>query len=449
MKYHVALLVFVFGLAHIGTAIGQPDELPNCPVKPENEAVKEYYVDYDGKRYYLCCEACVEDFQSDPSRFASLESVVGFPLESLDGQSKSQDDVAAQPTPTLSERFLLGIIWVEKFSQEHGLFKPLLVLHWAPLLLLLAWAIRRIIVGRRHQSEQSNTRAGGMPSWAIWGIAVVLLADGVWLALRLQQTQNLAQHEANIAAQLRQEMDRFHDKELEEEVHFATFINYGFPPRPRRAEKANSLSATYYRGNDERIDSMFNGGQYLTVTFHIRLETVDGKPLEYGQNLGDGTLQLRVEFERASSTSSGYFTSEYMKRMYLTMQADRFLGRTRPVSDRVDWIESTPGKVWQATYVLPTGDNIPAQWKTNEPDRDPHDRRLRGVVYLCEERRKLETVAGGRYHYAIEYDVLLNDGIVTEASDLFMGSTYSGRNFTKYQITDEQWLSLSPIPEKP
>ena len=66
-----------------------------------------------------------------------------------------------------------------------------------------------------------------------------------------------------------------------------------------------------------------------------------------------------------------------------------------------------------------------------------------------EERTDGETVQGGRYHYAVEYSLLIENEKVSEQSNLFMGSTYRGHNFTDYQITDEQWLSLEPIPEKP
>lgn len=53
-----------------------PDEVAECPVMPGSMVVKaeaedEGLVrDYDGKRYYLCCDACGPMWDADPARYA-------------------------------------------------------------------------------------------------------------------------------------------------------------------------------------------------------------------------------------------------------------------------------------------------------------------------------------------------------------------------------------------
>ena len=36
---------------------------------------------------------------------------------------------------------------------------------------------------------------------------------------------------------------------------------------------------------------------------------------------------------------------------------------------------------------------------------------------------------GGRFHYALRYDLKTKDGVVLPESDLWMQATYRGRNF--------------------
>jgi YHS domain-containing protein len=39
-----------------------------CPVMGR-EIDKDLYVDYEGKRVYLCCQSCVETFKNDPEKY--------------------------------------------------------------------------------------------------------------------------------------------------------------------------------------------------------------------------------------------------------------------------------------------------------------------------------------------------------------------------------------------
>ena len=421
-----------------------PDELPACPIMPENQAEQEFYVDYEGLRYYFCCDACVNDFKSDPSRFTSLESTRGFPIPdgSVPPTDASVPSFEYAPDETFFEscvsKFFATKRWIYRQYSEAHLDRPVLRWHVLAMALLVCVALWRWRA-RRTASKVSSIG---------WAIAILAIANAMywsWATIEAEEARKAAIKEKEKAiAKLR----AFDDDVVEREVHWSTFTDYGLPPRPRNDGKENSLSVTYYRGNDERSEQMFNGGQYRTVTFHVGLENEAGKPIKYGQKFEGKPVYIKVSFVRSPDTSSGYFTSEYMRRMYLTMQAGRFNGRSEPVKDRVEWIETKPGLIWEARFHLPSGDAFPATWNEDEPYGD-NSNRHRGVVYLCEDRIQQDLVIGGRFHYAIEYDLQIENGIVGEESDLFMGSTYSGRNFTRYRITDEQWLSRKPIPEKP
>ncbi|MFI2563520.1 hypothetical protein [Paenarthrobacter sp. NPDC018779] len=56
----------------------EPDDLAECPVMPGNMVVKSdadadgMYRDYNGTRYYLCCETCVALMDADPSQYAKV-----------------------------------------------------------------------------------------------------------------------------------------------------------------------------------------------------------------------------------------------------------------------------------------------------------------------------------------------------------------------------------------
>ena len=80
MKKIAVLLIMVVGLcllvpavsraADDGKVIGNPDMI--CPVLGE-PASKDISYEYDGKTYYFCCPACVNDFKADPEKYITKE----------------------------------------------------------------------------------------------------------------------------------------------------------------------------------------------------------------------------------------------------------------------------------------------------------------------------------------------------------------------------------------
>ena len=46
-------------------------DVPNkmCPVMPDEEVSKKYFVEYKGEKIHLCCKDCIKDFKKDPDKY--------------------------------------------------------------------------------------------------------------------------------------------------------------------------------------------------------------------------------------------------------------------------------------------------------------------------------------------------------------------------------------------
>lgn len=40
-----------------------------CPVMPGEPVKEKFYVDYEGRRIYLCCRTCVHAFKKNPHKY--------------------------------------------------------------------------------------------------------------------------------------------------------------------------------------------------------------------------------------------------------------------------------------------------------------------------------------------------------------------------------------------
>lgn len=61
-----------------GAAVNRPQT--TCPVMG-GDISKSTYVDYNGKRVYLCCGACVKTFNADPEKYIKKLQDEGVKLE--------------------------------------------------------------------------------------------------------------------------------------------------------------------------------------------------------------------------------------------------------------------------------------------------------------------------------------------------------------------------------
>ena len=459
----VVWFICVAGATGLSVESAEVDEAVDpgfCIIRPDEPASAEIFADYQGRRFYFCCDSCRRDFLSDPSRFDGLSASSQTTLPANQApESGVPDSWNADSSPyakTFWGRVGQAILvlgktgqWVsQRLHLDDAVSRGLVVAATGSLLLILGLWKRQ----RRRGLPLRPPLAVAMT--AAFGVLTLFYADRLRHQFADSQTSLMQSETERLRLEKRsQELD---DRDA---IHYATFLNFGNPPVPRRSNVPPSLHKTYFRGNDERSDEMPHGGNYLTVTFDLWIEDADGRKIEVGSKVVDPNgrpkpLELVVQFTRAPETSSGYFTDEYMKRMYVTMESGEFLGRDEPVRDRVSWEMLEENRVWRARYPLPLGVMV---WEAVETElhpqlvhqtdsRRPHDRG--GIIYLCEERFDRGQLIGGRFHYAIQYDLRTKDGIIKSDSDLWMQATYRGRNFAQLQIERDEWLSSDPIPAK-
>lgn len=408
LQWAIVLFALVYSTGPIN-ADEQIEDYGNCPIKPEQPASAEYSYDHKGITYYFCCQSCVRDFKSDPDRFVAPPAPV----------DQSEELPEAPPNyPPIPAKVSGQLVWL--------LNRPVVVVHFVLVLGILGLCVLR--------SRLNN---------AVWGCVIGLGVIDIFclvgnLALRdfkhASELANAVEEVVVYGLPTTQEL-----KTLEESVHYTTLQKFGRPVRPvKHPDKPASLSATYYRGNDERSSYMMNEGNYRTVTLNIKLIHANEEDVEYSQPVDVEKLAIRITIDRASGTSSGYFTEDYMKRMYLTQSSDPTMGSTAPVPDRVALVTTKPGQQWEGTFSI-----APSNVSVND--------NLSGIVYVCEERYSTpqHELLGGRFHYAIEFDLRIKDGQIQPSSDIWMGATYEGREFDTMRITPDEWLSLEPLPELP
>jgi len=74
----LAVLLFVTAGPVQAAGKGTPQTL--CPVTGEKIS-KDVFTDYEGKRVYFCCQACVEKFKADPAGYIKKLEDQGVTLE--------------------------------------------------------------------------------------------------------------------------------------------------------------------------------------------------------------------------------------------------------------------------------------------------------------------------------------------------------------------------------
>jgi len=65
----------------------------NCPVMG-GTINKEVYSDYEGKRVYFCCPACIPEFKKDPAKYVKKLEDQGVVLEKAACEEKKPEAAA-------------------------------------------------------------------------------------------------------------------------------------------------------------------------------------------------------------------------------------------------------------------------------------------------------------------------------------------------------------------
>jgi YHS domain-containing protein len=389
---------FLMGLFLLLTSPSLAAESLNeyCPVIPDRKASARHTTVYQGKEIRFCCSNCVKEFEENPQVYATQVPQ----LQRLTWNEKVRIFLDA------NTRFVIIGLLV-------GLLIALRVVRWRRLDQTTAkpTLFERIVI---RPTPVAFPLAG----------AVVLLSGMTW-----KFQHDLLLHQ------------------LEDQIHFATFYDFGFPPVPSKPPIENRVQTTFYRGNDERSAALGSGGNYRTANFHLSLASTNCDKLKYGDNVGGQELHIHFVIDRPPFTPDFMYGERLMDKMFLTQQCDRFLGSCGPIADQVNLTMTRPMQQWEARFPI------------YKPRSEPGSKtaRIRGIIYVCEEcyyqdcwwSTAKNARSGSRFHYAIPYDVTLNDGKLAADSNIWMGHLYRTRKFPAWKIPVDQWFSWNAetIPE--
>lgn len=360
-----------------------------CPVMTEQEAVDDYTILHRGQPVRFCCSECRHEFLEHPDRY--------------------EQAIPAFRSPSLRERW-------SAFYEEHTRRIA------AGGLVLLLIGLRGWRFFRTTTPEDLASPLGRLCLAPCSGTVPLLLA-----------TCYLGYHFVGL-------LNDKYDRLMEDDIHYATFYDFGYPPKPERPPVDPRVQATFYRGNDERNPRLFNNGNYRTATFHISLCDEAGQQIRSGDDITNRQLFVKLVIDRPAFTPDFLYSDELMSKMFLTRECDVFLGRFEPVRDCVRLSATSPMQQWEARFPVGTLDAAD----------------LSGIVYVCEEytyqpwyQPGTRIRGGSRFHYGIQYRLSAKDGLLADDSDLWMGALYRTRKFKKATVPLSEWFSDQPIPELP
>jgi hypothetical protein len=210
----------------------------------------------------------------------------------------------------------------------------------------------------------------------------------------------------------------------------------GNRPTPLRPRGAGGVGGTYYRGNDERSEKLFNGGNYRTATMRLALLDETAKPLSVGDRIVGDKLLVRLEIERARQATRDLFTEDMIRAVLLTRRtADQ--KEPLPEDEPASFETLERGERWAATYKLPAyhGDA---------------DAALDGVLYVVSGAQRDGEAVRGTQQYGIVYSLRIRGRVIQPNSELWLGPILVPGNFQfpmPNTITLSEWLDTQPIPE--
>ena len=202
-------------------------------------------------------------------------------------------------------------------------------------------------------------------------------------------------------------------------------------PEPIRPSHPPRLGGAYYRGNDERSDKLFNGGNYRTATMELQLEDSDGNRMDWGSEVNGGRIGIRLRINRAPQATTHLFRDKALTACALTKQIPG-LETNQFADEPVHFEVVESGEVWEAFY--PLGE-LQLEEETGSAE-------LKGRLYLGPNRQKA--------HYGIEYSLVIRDGRINAESELWMGAIYVTSRVVVLEEGDipiADWFGFQPIPE--
>ncbi|MEO2033000.1 MAG: hypothetical protein ABGZ35_13015 [Planctomycetaceae bacterium] len=367
-----------------------------CPVLQDRPASADYAILYKGKEVRFCCSECATEFKAGPEIYENaLPQLQDLPL-----RHQLQLFLADFGGIVIGSALLVTLIGLRVYRW------------YRPVTVQPAHSVLGRLLARRISPAVPLTILSGYLGFEVWSL-----------------------------------QDQLRQAQLEDEIHYATFYDFGYPPVPRRPDADRRVAASFYRGNDERSPRLFNDGNYRTATFHLSLCDADGGTIDLGTDLSDTDLFVKLEVERPPFTPDFLYSPELMDSMFLTAKCDRFLEADGPAEDRVTLTEVEPMLRWQALFPVE---------RMRSCCRDGEGETLRGTIYLCQEQFTDAWLSffpkrrsGSRFHYGIHYDLETNNDELTARSDIYMGALYRTRKLPTWRVPMDEWFSHQPIPELP
>jgi mono/diheme cytochrome c family protein len=201
-------------------------------------------------------------------------------------------------------------------------------------------------------------------------------------------------------------------------------------PQPKQ------LGGTYYRGNDERNDALFNAGRYRTCTFTVSLCDAARKPLAVGDTVPPGPLYVRLEIQRAPFATKTLFSKRVIDSTFISP-----LKTMDKVTDAAKQIVKFS--------TLKLGDRWEAFAPIAEIESAAPPEKLADTLYLYNGGQGGPEIAPPP-SYTLQYDLKFAAGKILPDSNLRMGVVFIPGNFAvpppdKDAITE--WFDIRPIPE--
>lgn len=369
---------------------------PFCPVTTTEPVQDGVSLEYGDVEIGFCCEDCLSLFERDPERY--LEELPPEVAEAV-REARAEESSATG---------ISGLVGPADFRWSDHLELVIFV-----VVLLLA------ALGWRRKTESGRRLATGLVMAGLAGLAAFS-----WWRAEVARAEMAAAH---------RELQVSRWKEL---IHNNTYYDFGDPPRPLRPPVEPRLQATFYRGNDERRESLFNGGNYLTAYFDLAIVDSLGRPVEHGQDVGGERMTLRMEIRRGPHTPDFFWTDDLMGDIFLTADSDPFLGYESPVTDRRDLKTVEKMQRWRAIYPL---GHVVRDGETS----------LHAVIYVAEPWFEGGGMIGATFHYGIEVRLDFADGRISDGSEIFMNALFRPRKSPYSRVPPEEWFSHEPIPPLP
>ncbi len=294
------------------------------------------------------------------------------------------------------------------------------------ILVGVAERIRRVPADNEQWSRGLRRRVRSIcPQISVGGFLTVVLATVLWdlVPFTMRQSSELASNEQKLA-------------EATATSETRPFMLNGASLTPLRPRGATGLGGTYYRGNDERHEKLFNGGDYRTAIMRLSLIDENDQPVTIGRPLTGSQLFVRLEIERAANATPSLFTDQIMEDMLMTRRAG---DRKEPLAT------DEPAGL----KVIQTGERWAAKYRLGDFEGQP-DIAINGVIYVYTNAKRTEEAVQGTMQYGIVVALRIRERTVQENSELWLGPILVPGNFqypTPGRITLNEWLDTQPIPE--